>query len=113
MPVLSSLKLVVLGLLIPYLSGVVIGQDLPIKDGLTGGAVGGGLNKTAPGVGGKGGVFRPLYPWIDEIDTNLSTGGLGETVQGLGIDQILNLDLDNQKVRYTVRWYDNMTQKCR
>ncbi|KAJ5375818.1 hypothetical protein N7517_007824 [Penicillium concentricum] len=77
MPVLSSLKLAALGLLISHLSGVVLGLDIPSTDGLAGGAAGGGLGNTVPGVGGK--------------------GGLGETVQGLGIDQILNLDLDNQK----------------
>ncbi|KAJ5822412.1 hypothetical protein N7447_004752 [Penicillium robsamsonii] len=77
MPVLSSLKLVALGLLISHLSGVVIGLDVPPTGGLAGGAAGGGLGNTVSGVGGK--------------------GGLGETVQGLGIDQILNLDLDNQK----------------
>ncbi|GLI78665.1 hypothetical protein PoHVEF18_006985 [Penicillium ochrochloron] len=70
MPVLYSLKLVVVGLLISHLSGVVRGQNLPAVDNVKGGTA-------VPGVDGK--------------------GGLGETVQGLGIDQILNLDLDNQK----------------
>ncbi|KAJ5376688.1 hypothetical protein N7509_013574 [Penicillium cosmopolitanum] len=70
MRVLFNFQLAFFGLLISPLSGVVRCLDLPA-------AGGGGLDKPLPGVGGA--------------------GGLGETVQGLGIDQILNLDLDNQK----------------
>ncbi|KAJ5510960.1 hypothetical protein PEX1_084280 [Penicillium expansum] len=77
MSVFSSIKFATLGLLVSYLSGVVRGLDVPPAGGLGSGLAGGAGDKPLPGVGGN--------------------GGLGETVQGLGIDQILNLDLDNQK----------------
>jgi hypothetical protein len=85
---------VVVGLLISHLSGVVRGQNLPAVDNLKGGTA-------VPGVDGKGKSSVPTLISTQKIYINLLAGGLGETVQGLGIDQILNLDLDNQKVRYS------------
>lgn len=55
MPVLSSLKLTALGLLLAYLFGVVSGLDVPGA----GGAGGGGLDKTVPGLSGTGEVSHP------------------------------------------------------
>lgn len=73
---------------------------MPPAGGLGSGLAGGAGDKPLPGVGGNGEVPNPIMINL-KIYINLQAGGLGETVQGLGIDQILNLDLDNQKVRHT------------
>ncbi|KAL4874915.1 hypothetical protein BJY04DRAFT_224522 [Aspergillus karnatakaensis] len=71
------MRVVTLCFLLLDICGVVLGLDTSAASGLAGGAGGEGLGKPLPGVGGQ--------------------GGLTDTVKGLGIDQILNLDLDNQK----------------
>jgi hypothetical protein len=49
MPTLSSLKLAALALLIPHLSGIVRGADVPVGNDLGGGPIKGALNKTGQG----------------------------------------------------------------